>query len=1186
MRPPAVEKCGFYPTPLSVLEIIKSFITPTAGRLLDPCCGEGVAANTIAKHLGMLSYGVEMAPTRAAVAATVLNFVEYSTWEDVKAQIEAFSVLWLNPPYEDNRETGRRFEEDFLKSSTPNLMRGGLLVYIVPQHILMQPGVATTIVGYYDQVKVFRFPEDEFPRYKQIVLFGIRRENYIHPTREMTQVIAAMGNPANPLTNLAAVTEPIYMPVKGDVSRPITFYRRQHDPQEILDIARKEGIHRQGIFMDFTLPKGNRLVFENPVMPMKIGHVSWAISSGIMGNVPIADSYGDMTYVRGRVEKTIRTIDTKEKEGDSTKQLVTRQETFSTTIATTKQTGITVIDGKNITGLTEFLTENGEKIGRHIFTTYRPLYNFDPTDEENNILDGLSLSRKTLPGQERPGLLPAQRDAAIAGLRSLLNTGVVIIQAEMGTGKTTMASAILALLKSDKGFPGLVLCPPHLIEKWKRELMEVIPGCQVREIAMVQEKVEHDKTGDHLVGYNDVERFLKDAESGLLGRYPMAIVANSTVKLASSFEPAVIFRKVRGKKGFTSVACCPKCGQPIKFINGREEFYAFSWDQIPLKQKYYCQNRVDGWILDEDGNCKRDPVTGQRTWEKGDAKAKTGRICGEPLFTVSTFRRQQEKEGTKYIVDDRASRRVMISEWILKHAKGRFKSLIADEVHEYKAEAADRAISFQQIARSVNYVICLTGTLFGGNSTSLFFLLHRLNKGVRSDYRFEDKNRWAQRYGIYQWVETQLKRKTYGDTGNERENTTLKEKPGVSPEIINRLLGNTIFMSLKDLGVHLPSYNEELVTIKMSDKQAAQYSNMESELDDMAKKDRRLLSTWLQWCLARPNSAFRDEVVEVPVVDEDEERRTGKKHKSAAKCNEDEKVQLMELPAVVKGSPIIVNGALENVLPKEAWLTTYVATEKLEGRKCLIFIRCTGDRDIQPRVQEVLKVAGLKARILPSAVNPRKREQWINDNTGDIDALICNANLVKTGLDLVMFQTVLFYEIEYSLYTLWQAVRRVWRLGQVKPVKAVFCVYEDTMEMNALKLMGMKMKAAQVMYGDVVQGAIIETDETDQLNMLTRDLLDGKSGLGDLQSLFAENSKVSHSATGSFTLPSAPLVVPPPSKVQPPMTLTWDDWRKRLKEEQVKKTQLKKPSEGKKSIPEVKKPNKPANNRPQQGSLF
>jgi hypothetical protein len=134
--------------------------------------------------------------------------------------------------------------------------------------------------------------------------------------------------------------------------------------------------------------------------------------------------------------------------------------------------------------------------------------------------------------------------------------------------------------------------------------------------------------------------------------------------------------------------------------------------------------------------------------------------------------------------------------------------------------------------------------------------------------------------------------------------------------------------------------------------------------------------------------------------------------------------------------------------------------------------------------------------------------------------------------------------------------------------------------------MGMKMKAAQVMYGDVVQGAIIETDETDQLNMLTRDLLDGKSGLGDLQSLFAENSKVSHSATGSFTLPSAPLVVPPPSKVQPPMTLTWDDWRKRLKEEQVKKTQLKKPSEGKKSIPEVKKPNKPANNRPQQGSLF
>ena len=46
---------------------------------------------------------------------------------------------------------------------------------------------------------------------------------------------------------------------------------------------------------------------------------------------------------------------------------------------------------------------------------------------------------------------------------------------------------------------------------------------------------------------------------------------------------------------------------------------------------------------------------------------------------------------------------------------------------------------------------------------------------------------------------------------------------------------------------------------------------------------------------------------------------------------------------------------------------------------------------------------------------------------------------------------------------LWQAVRRVWRLGQTKPVKAVFSVYNDTMEARALALIGAKMKAAQLL---------------------------------------------------------------------------------------------------------------------------
>jgi hypothetical protein len=80
-------------------------------------------------------------------------------------------------------------------------------------------------------------------------------------------------------------------------------------------------------------------------------------------------------------------------------------------------------------------------------------------------------------------------------------------------------------------------------------------------------------------------------------------------------------------------------------------------------------------------------------------------------------------------------------------------------------------------------------------------------------------------------------------------------------------LDTTIFLSLKDLNLALPAYKEEVVTLEMLDDQGQQYHDMDSSLKQLALKSSHYLSTWLQWSLARPNSAFRDEVVLVDEVD-------------------------------------------------------------------------------------------------------------------------------------------------------------------------------------------------------------------------------------------------------------------------------------------------------------------------------
>ena len=642
-------------------------------------------------------------------------------------------------------------------------------------------------------------------------------------------------------------------------------------------------------------------------------------------------------------------------------------------------------------------------------------------------------------------------------------------------------------------YPAIVLCPPHLVPKWIREIEEVIPGAYAREIRRIG------RNSDEVYDVNDVREFLDqykaacDTAQKKGGSKPkwVAVVAHTSAKFGAGWQPSVITRKARDPlTGKIVDACaCPGCGKVV--MVEKDGFVVTVTDASELAEKrQFCHNRIPGWELDADGRTKLD-ANGDSVWGT--------RPCGTPLFEFNGARRHS------------------ISEYITKHAKGAFKLLIADEVHQFKSKSSDRGVAFHQLVTAVKWTLTLTGTFFGGKSTSIFWLLHRLNHGVRRDFAFHDEKRWARLYGV---LETTRRRRRNEDadedgvyTGNRRYRNQAKEQPGVSPAIVSRLLDTTIFLSLKDLNLALPSYKEEVVALDMLDDQGQQYHSMDSGLKQLAIQSSRYLSTWLQWTLARPNSAFRDEVVVVDEVDDGNGKTV-------------RKVPLMELPAI---NP---NG--HKWLPKENWLADFCKVEKQQGRKVLVYVRQTGTRDIQDRVMMPLQANGLRVSILSGNVDPRKREEWIAKRVNTIDVLICNPRLVETGLDLVQFSTVVFFEIEYSLYTLWQSVRRVWRLGQTQPVKAIFSVYNSAMEAKALALMGKKMKAAQLVYGDEVGGAIVPEEEGDFLTQLARDVLEGAK-LSDLQTLFADDLQVSHNPMGSLTTPSA-VIVPGPK------VMTWDDW--------------------------------------------
>jgi len=111
--------------------------------------------------------------------------------------------------------------------------------------------------------------------------------------------------------------------------------------------------------------------------------------------------------------------------------------------------------------------------------------------------------------------------------------------------------------------------------------------------------------------------------------------------------------------------------------------------------------------------------------------------------------------------------------------------------------------------------------------------------------------------------------------------------------------------------------------------------------------------------------------------------------------------------------------------------------------------------------------------------------------------VIAHPRLVQTGLDLWSFPDIFFYETGYSIYTLRQASRRSWRIGQRSNVNVKFFYYAGTMQEACLRLMGKKLLVSLAMEGKFASDGLQAIDEGDDILMaMARELVTEK-GIGE-----------------------------------------------------------------------------------------
>ncbi len=164
--------------------------------------------------------------------------------------------------------------------------------------------------------------------------------------------------------------------------------------------------------------------------------------------------------------------------------------------------------------------------------------------------------------------------------------------------------------------------------------------------------------------------------------------------------------------------------------------------------------------------------------------------------------------------------------------------LIVDEVHQYKGFDSDQGYAMHHLALAADKVVAMTGTIYGGKASSLFYLLFRLSPEMRQAYvdpeahgqgRVKHKE-WTSAYGILQRIETRTLDENGKQTANSRANVRYKELPGGSPAMLPWLLNRSVFLSLGDMGFPLPAYTEIPISVAMAPEQAVRYEALKDQL--------------------------------------------------------------------------------------------------------------------------------------------------------------------------------------------------------------------------------------------------------------------------------------------------------------------------------------------------------------------
>lgn len=331
-------KFGFFPTSLEVVRMEMELIdfSSVDPEMYIPICdftgGEGDQLAFMYKYLSDMglspvAYYNEITEQRYLTAKerygdldnfhfanTDLFYLKCRNIEGKKYSRKTMAIIRNNPPYTWMEYFGQkiRSEDLFFRENEQYNIPGGIQIFELPIHQLIEQETLLKKICYrYKEINIFKFPQGEFEKFKQVVVIGVRKRENSNDIdiAEMWYEKVKAGS----LQCIDEVTSPLYKLTN-----------------KVLKRAKPVDVFRDGRVTDKTLTNGLNTVLDNliekekskisiklkgvqqnkmPIIEHLVGHQAVRVNAGEF------DGIRNGVLIAGGSKKVIDVIE--EKDGDT-----------------------------------------------------------------------------------------------------------------------------------------------------------------------------------------------------------------------------------------------------------------------------------------------------------------------------------------------------------------------------------------------------------------------------------------------------------------------------------------------------------------------------------------------------------------------------------------------------------------------------------------------------------------------------------------------------------------------------------------------------------------------------------------------------------------------------------------------------------------------------------------------------